>query len=38
MEAAGELPPGVTLVLAKPVTLSAFRQVLSDVHRRGAAG
>ena len=33
MQAAGELPPGVALVLAKPVTLAAFRQALSDVHR-----
>ena len=27
------LPAGVALVLAKPVTLSAFRQAVSDVHR-----
>jgi signal transduction histidine kinase/ligand-binding sensor domain-containing protein len=33
MQAAGERPAGVALVLAKPVTLSAFRQALSDVHR-----
>lgn len=33
MQAAGELPAGVALVLAKPVTLAAFRQALSDVRR-----
>ena len=30
MEAAGEHPEGVTLVLAKPVTLAVFRQALVE--------
>jgi CheY-like chemotaxis protein len=33
MEATGDLPAGVTLVVAKPVTLRAFREAIADACR-----